>query len=933
MTLASMECYHHFRLLRKRGAVALACLLISSGAAVAAPVAAGAATGAVQGWLHQDRRPLGAPLSAQIKSTETVKNAAGEALFHVVRLDPFGFVILPADDLVDPIVAFSPNGSFDPSSQGPLAAMINRDLPRRMARARAGVAAAGSRAKWHAFLASSPNPPPDSEENGTITLVSQIWVAPFVQTLWDQGAAINTDYACYNYYTPPGPNGDANNDVCGCVATSMAQLMYYFQYPTTGVGTASFAITNNGTTEMTSLLGGDGSGGPYVWSSMPLSPNQPTSAQAIAIGALIHDAGATVHMYYTPSGSSAYTYLFQQALTSTFKFANAGYYENDASGISGSNLLNMINPNVDARLPVSLGISGDVGGHCVVVDGYGYSASALFHHVNAGWGGDDDIWYALPGIDTADNGDFTIIQACIYNVYTNGSGQIISGRVTDPTGAPVPGATVTAVRTGGGTYSATTDTNGIYALARIPASSSYTLTATKTGDASATNSYSTGTSVYNALPSGNVWGANFVLTPPLLVTSKTGFATIGPTNGPFAVFSQTCTLTNTSASSINWALSNTNNWLSVTAISGALEAGAAVNLTVTLSSAANSLASGTYMGSIWITNMNNGFAQQLQFSIVVATADYPIAVTGFNMDVVVENTAVGGDSYNYADTFDPECLLSGGSPICFYESGLVASNLYGGASALGLPTNGLLTSDFDHATTFQFAPYGSSNALYLTSTSNSASLTFDTPMACKSLSVLAASAQGGGNGTLVVHFADGAASSDIPFNAANYMTTNTAGAGAAITNFGILEVGGPFYEYYSLDYSYWFPSLYQTSINLISLGLNTKPITSVTFTMPSGTGTTTSTVTGIFALSGTEAPLTNSPASFVASHGSMSLSAGRFTMELTNLIGQGPVVISASTNLLQWVNIYTNPSGYGTAFVTDSNAGTFPRRFYRAATP
>jgi hypothetical protein len=56
-------------------------------------------------------------------------------------------------------------------------------------------------------------------------------------------------------------------------------------------------------------------------------------------------------------------------------------------------------------------------------------------------------------------------------------------------------------------------------------------------------------------------------------------------------------------------------------------------------------------------------------------------------------------------------------------------------------------------------------------------------------------------------------------------------------------------------------------------------------------------------------------------------------MELTNLIGQGPVVISASTNLLQWVNIYTNPSGYGTAFVTDSNAGTFPRRFYRAATP
>ncbi|MGP8201320.1 MAG: C10 family peptidase, partial [Limisphaerales bacterium] len=781
--------------------------------------------------------------------------------------------------------------------------------------------------------AGSPNPPPDSEENGAITLVSQIWVAPFVQTLWDQSSDVSGNYACYNYYTPPGPNGDVNNDVCGCVATCMAQLMYYFQYPTTGVGTNSFSITNNGTTEMTSLLGGNGSGGAYVWSSMPLSPNQPTTAQAIAIGALTHDAGATVHMYYTPSsGSSAYTYLAQQALTSTFKFSNAGYYENDGSGISGSNLLNMINPNVDARLPVALGISGNVGGHCVLVDGYGYSASTLFHHVNAGWGGDDDIWYALPGIDTPDNGDYTIVQAGIYNIYTNGSGQIISGRVTDPTGAPVAGATVTAVRTGGGTYAAATDTNGIYALPNIPAASSYTLTTTKSGNASATNHYSTGTSVYNELPSGNVWGANFVLSPPLLVTSETGFAAIGPTNGPFNVFSQTCTLTNTSASPINWMLSNTNNWLSVTATSGALAAGAAFNLTITLSSAANSLAAGNYTGYIWITNLNNGLAQQFQFSIVVATADYPIALTGFNMDVVVENTAVGGNTYNYADTFDPDSLLCG-CPTCFYEAGLVASNLYGGASVLGLPTSGLLTSEFDHATTFQFAPNGSSNVLYLTSASNSASLAFNTPMACKSLSVLAASAQGGGNGTLVVHFADGTASSAISFNAPNYMTTNTAGSGAAITNFGILEVGGPFNQYYSLDYYYWFPSLYQTSINLKSLGLNAKPITSVTFTMPSGAGTTSSTVTGVFALSGTEAPLTNSPASFVTSAGSPSLSGGRFTMELTNLIGQGPVIISASTNLSQWLNIYTNPSSYGTAFITDSNAGSFPRRFYHAATP
>jgi hypothetical protein len=877
---------------------------------------------------------LGAQLSARVKSTEAVKNAAGEILYYVAQLDPSGFVILPADDLVDPIVAFSAAGSFDASSKGPLATLVNRDMPRRMARARAGAPAASalkSRGKWHAFLAGSPNPPPDSEENGNIVVVSQIWVAPFVQTLWNQTVDVSLDYACYNYYTPPNGAGNAANYPCGCVATCMAQLMYYFQYPNSGVGTATYYITNNGSPQTTQLLGGNGAGGAYQWSNMPLSPNEPTSTQAIAIGALTHDAGATVHMSYTSDGSAAYTYLAQQALTNTFKFANAAYFEDDINGISGTNLLNMINPNVDARLPVSLGINGDNGGHCLLVDGYGYSTSTLFHHLNAGWGGDDDIWYALPSIDTPDNGDYTIVQAGIYNVYTNSTGQIISGRVTDPTGAPVAGATVTAVRNGSGTYTATTDTNGIYALAHIPAASTYTLTVTNAGDSSATNNYSTGTYVYNQLPSGNVWGANFVVSPPLLAIPETGFASIGPVGGAFSVASQTYTLTNTSASSINWTLSNTNNWLGVTSSNSTLAAGAAFNLTLFLNSAANSLAAGTYSGSIWITNLNNGLAQQLQFSLSVRTADYPLAVTGFNLDVVVENTAVGGNTYNYADIFDPDCsFFSPSGPVCFYEAGLTAIDDFGGTAVLGLPQSGLFTSLVDHATTFQFAPYNNSNVLYLTSASNSASLTLNTPAACKSLSVLAASAQGGGNGTLVVHFGDGTTSSAIAFNAANYLTTNSPGSGAAITNFGLL-ITGDYNEFGSMDYYYYFPTLYQTSINLQSPGLNAKPINSVTFTMPGGAGTTTNTVTGVFALSGTES--TNFPVSFVTSAGALSLSGGKFMMQLTNLTGQGAVVISASTNLVQWVPIYTNPSGYGTASITDSNAGAFSRRFYRATTP
>jgi hypothetical protein len=913
-------------ILGRCAAIVFAGFLIFSGSAFAAPVNADTATSAVQGWLHQDHRPLGAPLSARVKRTEAVKSATGDLLYYVVQLDPSGFVILPADDAVDPVVAFSATGSFDAASKGALADMVKNDLPRRAARARAGATTASaskSRSKWHAFLAGSPNPPPDLEENNSIVVASQIWVAPFVQTLWNQSTDVSLNYACYNYYTPPGPPGTLDNDVCGCIATCMAQLMYYFQYPNTGVGTNTFSITNNTTSTNVQLLGGDGAGGVYQWGSMPLSPDNPTTSQAIAIGALTHDAGATVHMDYTPDDSSAYTFLAQQALTNTFKFANAAYYETGGSGISGASLLTMVNPNLDARLPVMLGINSiEEGGHCVLCDGYGYSAATLFYHVNAGWGGDDDIWYALPDIDTADNGDFSQVLACIYNIFTNGSGQIISGRVTDPTGAPVAGATIAAVLNGVSTNTATTDTNGIYALARIPAESTYALTVTNAGYNTNTGNYSTGMSRYNLLPSGNVWGANIVLSPLLLAIPETGFVSIGPTNGPFSVASTNYTLTNTSASSINWQISNTNFWLSVSSSNGTVAAGSVASLTVALTSAASSLPAGTYSGSILITNLNNGFAQQLTFSLSVETADYPIAVTGYNLDVVVESAAVGGNTYNFAVPFDPEYPSAGPGPVCFYEAGLAAYDLFSDDPAvLGLSPGGVFTSEYDHATTFQFGPYAGSNVLYLTSGAVSGSLAFDTPAAYQSLSVLAASAQGGGTGTLVIHFAGGATSSNIDFSAPNYMVTGASGPGAAITNFGLLETGN-YNEYGTLDEEGTdsvYPTLYQTSINLKSLGLETNIIDSVTFTISTNVvGFTPGTVTGIFALSGTALGAFNVMVSASPSDGGMVSGGGAFLAGATNTVTAMTNNGFTFTNWTEGTNVVSTTTNY--TFVVSNDA-------------
>ena len=56
---------------------------------------------------------------------------------------------------------------------------------------------------------------------------------------------------------------------------------------------------------------------------------------------------------------------------------------------------------------------------------------------------------------------------------------------------------------------------------------------------------------------------------------------------------------------------------------------------------------------------------------------------------------------------------------------------------------------------------------------------------------------------------------------------------------------------------------------------------------------------------------------------------GGFSMELQQLSGHGPVIIYASSNLLAWVPIFTNPPVTGTLQFVDTTAANAPSRFYR----
>ena len=243
-----------------------------------------------------------------------------------------------------------------------------------------------------------------------------------------------------------------------------------------------------------------------------------------------------------------------------------------------------------------------------------------------------------------------------------------------------------------------------------------------------------------------------------------------------------------------------------------------------------------------ITNLDDATQTELGRRVVIAVlkqgANYPIAVSGFNAGVIAPYNATTG--VPRATGFDIPNNYS------FYEAGLNGNTQVGGSGGTqGLPPSRTIVSASD-GSTFQLGPYGLNNVLLMGYTyPNSGTLTLSTARAYTSLSILASSANGGGNGSFLLRFANGTTSPLFSFNAQDWYGTIT---NVATQGIGRLKLGQ---STLSTENAGWNnPNLYQTTLNLAALGYN-QPVTAITFSKPSGGSTMSS---GVFALSGAPMP-------------------------------------------------------------------------------
>ena len=498
-----------------RGVLALLLLLATSFLpAHAAHVGVERAEEAVKTWLARsdwNKKPFGEAggdfCRIGMYDERGEVSADRDALFYVACLDPLGLVMIPAEDLIEPIYAFIPESDeYWADDEEVVHGIIAADLCAkiRTVRRSAGLLEEETRyqKKWRALL--------DNGQAAGEPATTGMRVPPLLRTKWGQDyPEDDEDFHVFSYYTP-------RNYPAGCTATAMAQVMRHFEHPRDGIGAKRFEISVNGRWRRAWTRGGDGKGGPYDWTGMPDAPDEHTSiAPRKSVGALLYDVGIAIESEYEKEVTYAFVGDVAIQLVKTFQYGNTigASLEN---GIDHESAALAINPNLDAGIPLPVGIycqtepeGGD--GHALVCDGYAYDMGTMYYHFNMGMDGLDDLWIAMP--DDGLTGEVRLIDEIAYNIYPGKNhGEIVSGRVLDEDGKPLAGVSVN-IRTRGFAETARSNERGIFAFTGVPSNRALELKAEANGEVLATAAARTRKSVptyyeegVSEMAVGNVWG-------------------------------------------------------------------------------------------------------------------------------------------------------------------------------------------------------------------------------------------------------------------------------------------------------------------------------------------------------------------------------------------------------------------------------------------
>ncbi|MDD4821088.1 MAG: thiol protease/hemagglutinin PrtT [Bacteroidales bacterium] len=323
--------------------------------------------------------------SNEILAESLKETADTTSAFYVYGYPTGGFVIISSDDCAKSILGYS-DGQFNRNT-----------LP-------------GNMRYWlsvyadeiHAASASS-DVTTQSNEYDSSSPAYSVTISPLLgNIMWDQDA--------------PYSNKVPDQMLTGCVATAMAQVMKYYEYPAKGIGSHSYSY--NGRTFSANFAAST-----YDWNNMldVYSGVNYSIVEANAVATLMYDCGVSVDMQYTPDGSGAELFGIAEALISYFGYdPNMQYYSRDY--YYSNEWMNMLKKELNEARPVLYFANDDkeTYGHAFVVDGYDTNNRM---HINWGWSGDLNGYFVINAlnIESADI-DLSSVQSFIGGLQPKTSG-------------------------------------------------------------------------------------------------------------------------------------------------------------------------------------------------------------------------------------------------------------------------------------------------------------------------------------------------------------------------------------------------------------------------------------------------------------------------------------------------------------------------------
>ena len=229
---------------------------------------------------------------------------------------------------------------------------------------------------------------------------NSVVVSPLVSCTWNQRAPF------YNQC----PTSGTQHCLTGCVATAMAQVMYYWKYP------AQAPAMDGYTSEVNGMTVGALPGGTFDWDNMlDVYPTNATTQQKDAVAMLMRYCGQACHMGYGASGSGAYSDDELEGMK-TFGYNGAAVLL-DRDEYTADQWAALIEEQLAAGCPILYGgVDPDKNaGHAFVVDGCGGG----MYHINWGWSGSGDGYFVLDAFTTM-NLKYSSEQQMLYQVYPDG---------------------------------------------------------------------------------------------------------------------------------------------------------------------------------------------------------------------------------------------------------------------------------------------------------------------------------------------------------------------------------------------------------------------------------------------------------------------------------------------------------------------------------